>query len=262
MRTKKDYAVKRIQNPLRQKTGGRRKSFTGTFWYVVGTVLILFFGVCLYSVLFTDLLKIRFVVIGGTITTAGLKMVTEVMEERKGDHLLFARFSHEREEIAKRLFVRSLRIVRQFPDTIRVIVDERVGAYALVRGEASYTTDQEGFVLSNSALSGLVPLEVPTSTPEVVVGAPYQPEVFRYLKQLLESLRRENGVNVRSIVFLRPPFIDVKLTTDRSWYLLVDITKPASYYNHMLKIFLSKKAMEEKRYQYIDLRIEDTMYWK
>jgi len=269
--TRKDYAVKRVQNPIRRRKG-ERKSFRGTFWYVLASAVVVFLGVVAYGIFFTEVFKIKNIEIAGSYAAANERRYRELLNAKRGSLIWFSRFSHELEEIKKHAFVRRAVVKKKLPDSIILEVEERFPAYVLGRGDTVYTIDQDGFVLQNTiptrngkptaAKPDFISIVIPTTTPDVVIGKEYEPKVFSYIKALIHQFREELGIHIQSLAFQRPAYTDVKVVTDRNWYLLIDMTRPVDYYTKTLKIFLSQKAPEETRYEYFDLRILDMVYWK
>ena len=106
--------------------------------------------------------------------------------------------------------------------------------------------------------SGFLLLTVEDSRPREDFGI--DADFFRAIREAAVGL---SGLTVRSVAIPEDSFDEFRVHTDKSFYLIFSLGSNIKNQLEILKIFLEEKAKDANfNPQYIDLRIEDRIYFK
>ncbi len=192
MLTKKTYenSRKRYQEDIRQRKGSRRNLTLSL------VVLLIGFGSFLGYYLYASedfLIKNR--------TIEGLEQTTEAevdakLKEVMGKNIFFADMTSLAEDISALPWVQSVELKRLYPDSLSLIINERVPALWLQRGDERWLLDEQGVAVYKGENS-LFQLPVLTYSddvsgfPSVIVGEKVNLPSLHYAMESLSLFQKE-----------------------------------------------------------------------
>lgn len=148
--------------------------------------------------------------------------------------------------------------------TINLKITERKEAGIFCRGECYYI-DEWGVIFEKAPqTSGTLILSIKDySQRDTEIGKNVIDEDFMLrLIDLRESLAEELGLRVLDFI-IDGESKDLKINTNEGWYILFDKTREFRNQLDSLKLVLDEKIKgERKNLEYIDLRIENRVYYK
>jgi hypothetical protein len=75
-------------------------------------------------------------------------------------------------------------------------------------------------------------------------------------------MKAENNVKIAKFMLRSKDLADFDVFSQKPWFMIVDAKKDPKTYVEALKTFLQEKYAIENTLTYIDLRIQDRIYYK
>lgn len=166
--------------------------------------------------------------------------------------------------------VRTIRVTRQLPGTVKILIQEKEPALLFLSGGTYYFVDDQGIAYERARLETL-PGEVlpivknddPTS--EVTLGiAVVQTNLVQFVLRVAKELPERIHVGVGEIRIPSLAAREVRFLLDNNWELRFDSTRPPDQQLEILQQLLAGTitAEEQAQLEYIDLRIPDRVYYR
>ena len=129
-----------------------------------------------------------------------------------------------------------------------------------------FFADSEGIIFEKAPeiYGGAMTVLKDASAREVEMGeAVINPEMVSFVNEVRNTLSEETNVRLLYFQINFYPSVDVVAWTTEGWQIIFDITRPAYPQVLMLKKVLQEKIKEQRdRLEYIDLRVENRVYYK
>ncbi|MEA2434496.1 MAG: cell division protein FtsQ [Actinomycetota bacterium] len=171
----------------------------------------------------------------------------------RGDNLLTLSTAHVVERVETLPWVKSARVERRLPGTIRIRIEERRPAMILSLGEARWTLDAHGRVLqpgiADKGLPVLGGVAVGDVAPGASVTAPEARDALAAWRGLPASLRRQ-------VIGIFAPTVErLTLSLDDGTLIRYGAAEAMEAKNEVLRSLLADLAAEGRNASYIDLRV-------
>lgn len=156
-------------------------------------------------------------------------------------------------------WIKSIKIIRGVPDTVRVRLIERDAAFAWKTGEKTYLIDIEGIVFKEVSETKLLTIidnrNVPTKRGDQVVTTDFINfvETLRQIVPLQTEFKVE-GMQVDETTF------HVALVVDRGFRIVFDTLQPLQIQIEDFNTFYKEKRDDIR--EYVDMRVEGVVYYK
>ncbi len=155
----------------------------------------------------------------------------------------------------------SVEIKRKFPDTLEIKVQEREGIIVWDIGDKKYLIDEEGIAFSECLGESNLPnitdsKKLPVDLNSQVVNSDF----VNFILQLSEKLPKED-IFIGSIV-VPESIYDIEIETKKGFKIFFDIRRSIDSQINKLRTLLEKIGDEVNYIQYIDLRIENKVFYK
>ncbi|GEM_PF-1370664 len=169
-----------------------------------------------------------------------------------------------KDEIAQ---IRSVTIKRQMPDILKVYVEERDPVIIWETDGKKYYLDVDGVVSKD--ISGNPELELPVikdlSNKQAVAREQLVSENFvSFMTELVNTFNEETGLEIAEILTPSPLSREIHVKTSEGWLIYFTSARTLSSQYEKLLLIINKEIPEGERgnLEYIDLRIQDKIYYK
>lgn len=245
------HVLERVQTDPRLRR--RRKAVTRSkrrkIFVRSAVLLALLFVV--WTVLWSPLLNVRDVQLRGARHTSATEVI-RVLDLASGTNLL--RLSTEAVEarVAELPWVRSAKVSRVLPDTLRIKIDEREAAMVLSLGAANWIVDDTGRVLDTGKRESL-PVLSGANLEGIKVGMDLEAEQLTGALSVYRSLSREVQSKIAAIFAPTPERITLALVDgSQVRYGSAELLRAKS---NVLTSLLRRLERDGTAASYIDLRV-------
>ena len=160
-----------------------------------------------------------------------------------------------------------LAVQKRFLHTLEIYAKEKVPQLLWKEGEEYFYIDKSGTLMAAVAFED-IKYDLPlinrgTTTQAVLTKKIIEPSNIDFIQQVLAKVSEINSAwQISRLVALTVDNSEIFFYTNEGWYFILkvnnDITK--SIYN--LKELLAQKIEDRSKLKYVDLRIEDRIYYK
>ncbi len=241
----------------------------------------LFFGVVVYVLFFSPLLRVSAIEIKGLEKISPSEVREMIARNFEGKYMRVIRknnilfiYPHAIENILTREFkdIERAQVRKQFPNRLLVQVRERELSLFLCDGEWCYTIDQNGVAYSKVEVGSFeinkseLPILQSGSGRHFETGdSVLDSEYIQYLANIEEKLSRDLNIEAERNLFT--PHLasgDIRVKTKEGWALYFDRNISLQKEIDMLRVVLKKSVENERRreLEYIDLRTDNKVYFK
>lgn len=277
MRTKK-IRQSWVEKRKKKKQKEKHSVFFRAVYYFL---LAAFAGVTAYIFIFSPFIQINYLRLEGTEELGYEKVLEELKISLSGKYFGFIPKNNfvliSKKKIRNRLMekfkkVSNVEVKKVFPDTVNVKITERKALLLWCSGGPCYIIDEEGcayggvnFESSEIKENNLIKL-VDVSAKPVSLGEKILSENYiNFILELAEEIKKEAPISVLGEYRTACRAAEeVRVKTAEGWDIYFSSKIPAKQSIRTLKTFLEKEMDEEKRknLEYIDLRVENKVYYK
>ncbi|KKQ53631.1 MAG: hypothetical protein US70_C0001G0035 [Parcubacteria group bacterium GW2011_GWD2_38_11] len=248
--------------------------------FIFYTLLVCFIAVTGYVMFFSQHLQITSIVVSGTKELDGQEIQQIVSDSLAGKYLgiipknnfLFVsqgKFENLLNDKFKK--IRTLSVIKKFPDTVNIDIDERKALLVWCSNEKCYLLDENGTAYSEADFSspellGNNLLQInETNGREVVIGTKIiEPFYEQYVLAIKDALRID-GFEITGQYFTPSRMaeeINVKTNQETEFYFSTQFSLDSAM--RTLTTILKKEIPEDKKSEiaYIDLRNENKAFYK
>lgn len=239
----------------------------------MNAILFLFvFLIVLYFFLFSNLFKITTVEYEGPASfdpTVLKEVVNSQLGKKKffvpQSHILFFDADAVYQSLGDYSVLSSLRIEKKPFKTLVVHYRARVPAFSIYSKNLYWIADKEGYILSVSdSWDNGLPLVYDTYRDyRINEYAPFRPYMEKLMLVWSDFFTRYSKDN---LVLTRIQFTqkadDIELVTNEGWKIILDLQNDVAKQLFVLDRIIKQKIPDRSNLQYIDLRIDDWVYYK
>lgn len=255
----------------------RKKRFIGIL-----ILICLIFLILIYIFLFSPLFKIR------AIEVSGNREVSQEEIKSSFDYkniFLFTENKIKNDLIKKIPQIADIGVSKNFikrSASLLIKERERMGIICQISSSVEATedngeirdcfyVDKQGFIFEDAPQTSgsLILLIKDYSQRDFYLGKEvFEEKIMNFIYNIKENLFLETGVRVSDFNILSYPAKELKVMTGEGWYILFDLEREAESQILALKAALASgpeglaARREEKSLEYVDLRIENRIYYK
>lgn len=202
--------TRHVSTVARRPSARRRRAI---FWTVLGLVIaggLGYLGKLGYNALQRSIDDAKtFAIARIDVTTSGVLTVDDILREADvavGRNIWSVDAAAVRARLEDNPLVARAEVARQMPDTLRIVVTERVPVARLTTGGGgtTLTTDREGHVMGPSTVRATLPEVTGLSDPALSPGDVIQDPMLAAIVDILELCRRPNLTDE-----VKPTVIDI-----------------------------------------------------
>lgn len=240
-----------------------------------------FLGVLIYSLFFSDFLRVNRIVLEGIKELDEKKVNESLFSYISGSYLkILPRNSLivvSKGELRKDLMrdfkkIEGIKIEKKFPDAIKVKITERKSLILWCSGGPCYIIDENGYAFSGIDLeseeakqNNLVKLAdnsaKPVSLGEKILEREFAESISNIREKIKEELKFDTEEEFSTQARVSG---DIKIKIKDGFTLFIDARQPMELTLNTLKIFLENEDMKKKikDLEYVDLKVEGKVYYK
>ena len=159
--------------------------------------------------------------------------------------------------------VKSFKIIRRFPDSIYIEIVEKSPIFVWQILDHKYLVDENGYAWANyEDKYASLPLVIDTKNVPVQVGTQIVPSTFvAFARDIFGNFEGTTGSKVAKAEIL-DIVSDLKITSAAGWYVYFDTSRTAKNELTSLVRVLEEVRNKGKRLEYVDLRIDNRIFYK
>lgn len=161
--------------------------------------------------------------------------------------------------------IRSVEINKKYPNTLSVTVAERAPAFVWQVLDHKYLVDESGMIWSDYEDKFRdSPVVIDTKNLSTEVGKkPVPAEFSRFILELSNDFKVMTGFSIAKMEVIDTTS-ELKVYSSSSWYAYFDTTRTAkNELTNLIRILDEvKKNSKQKKLEYIDLRIDNKIFYK
>jgi len=245
------------------------KKIKQIFWLILILIILL---VILYSVFFSGWFEIKKVSVSGSLQSELIGqtegVIADYLSQNKA-HILFLSVENLEKYINSQMEFASLEIAKKWPNKLEVKIDPETPAWLWQRlGNRGYfLVDREGVVETQINLDQVewdLPLVKPATTTDIVVGKFFvSKEMIDFVKNIYQEIQKEiPSFEVDFFELENTQTRKIKIYNKAGWYVLINLDNNIQNVVHLLKVLLVDKFNEGGPAEYVDLRLEDKIFYK
>lgn len=230
-------------------------------------ICLIFLIVLVYIFLFSSLFKIQVVEIFGNKEVSSEEIkdnfnygnIFLTTENKVRDNLIKKIPKISDLEISKNLINRSVKLT--------IEERERLGIACHVKEETEncFYIDNQGVIFEDAPQTSgsLILLIKDYSQREFYLGKKiFEQRIIDFISRARQDLSSEIGLIALDFNVLSFPSKDLKVMTSEGWYIIFDLEGDIKNQLLSLKAALEEKIQERENLEYVDLRIENRIYYK
>ena len=276
MRKKQSRLIKIKKNSHFEIRRKRKSFFYKIVFYLLFFAFLFYF---FYALFFSSFLSINTIKINGNFDIAEEIIKEKIQEEISGEYFFGGRKNNLFLVSGKKIEgnissairkIKTVHITKKFPHSLIVEIKEReiFLAVCVISKENCYLLDEAGEVFdifSPNLQTGFPILysnfEEKINLGELVLDKKYMEKIIFLQKQLNENLAFESEYLLETPGFISQ---DVRVKTKEGWRIFFNLYTDLEKQFQKLKLILEKEIPldERKKLEYIDLRIENKVFYK
>lgn len=241
-------------------------------------VILFFLLICglVYLIFYSAIWRIKKIVITGTEEINVITEIREIVQKEKtgycffvipNDNILFFSIEELVKRIDGEMVLDELDVQKKFFKTLKIYAKEKVPVLVWNEGDEYYYIDKKGIVMGavnfNDIKYDLSFINRGTTTQVVVSKKIIEPvDVDFILKILAEAGNKFKDWQINQVMAKKIKNNEIYFYTDESWYFLLDMAGDSGKQLENLDRLLEQKIGDRSALEYIDLRIEDRIFYK
>lgn len=159
--------------------------------------------------------------------------------------------------------VKSFKIIRQFPNKIRVEIVEKSPTFVWQILDHKYLVDENGYAWANyEDKYASLPVVIDTKNVPVTIGNKIVPVSFvTFTINLIGNFEGTTGIKIAKMEVL-DIISDLKVTSATGWYVYFDTSRTAKNELTSLVRVLEEVRNKKRNLEYVDLRIDNRIFYK
>lgn len=225
-------------------------------------VFLLFLGI-IYVLFFSPIFKIRDVIIFGNQKTSAEEIKNNLI---CGNIILTSESTIKNQLLDKFPVILELKIHKNlFKRKLEIDIKEREEIGIVCSSNKCFYFDKEGIVFQNAPITSgsLITIVQDYSNRNYELGDKISNKEFiDTILEINEDLYDETGLKILSFNIDSYPIKELKAITHEGWYILFSTERNIKNQLLVLKVGLDEKIKNRSNLQYVDLRIENRIYYK
>lgn len=255
-----------------------QKDPSRTWLWGLGGIILLIIIVGLGSIFLPDQFMIKNVVVSNTrpeVAQQIQKYVQDVVQNKsklfgKTSIFLVPRDLLEFELPNKFAIIKTVQILRELPNTIHIVIQEKVPVAVLISGGVSYALDPAGVAFEEVSDERMKDNKYPIisderKTTQIDIGKPVMdPRILTMMHDIARLLPEKFGLQIDKITIPAIGSQELHVYTSEGWMLVLDNGRTLDDQFLVLEKILTEQITNDKRpaLSYIDLRATGKAFYK
>jgi cell division septal protein FtsQ len=268
---KRDYSEHHSHGAVTHEIVLRKPKKRRPFFLKPFFLILIFLIALLGTAVFSPVLAIKKITITGTNDTEIIRWVEEgaknFLARQKIANFLILAQNNLKKELSSPEKIEEIKISRKFPNTLTIEVRPKIPAFVWQEGDRYFLIDNEGKVTTPITLSqnewNLPFVSTATTTIFNLQDKLVPKETVNFIKEFNKEYNKTiiNQILSRYII---PDLVgqEIQVITKDGWKIILLSTNSVNKTVADLKYLLSAKFKDQKPKEYIDLRLEDKIFYK
>jgi len=265
---KRDYSQHHNHQDVKHQIIKKRPKKKRTAIKFLGLFLILLF-VSFLIVFKTSLFEIKKIVISGSSDNQlVIEMESEIKEYIKNNkNIIFINIEKLQKHLISKIKLGDLKISKRYPESLEVDIKPVVPALLWQENGNFFLIDGEGWVETQVNFSQVkwdLPLVSRNTSTIVVIGEKLLPkETIEFIKEFYHLFYAKK-INLKITKFIIPELTkeEVYIITDKGYLIMLNSKSQPDKIITNLKNLINEKFNEEPPTEYVDLRLEEKIFYK
>lgn len=264
-RKRKGFARSRsIKQPSLYSRTDEIKEKRGFGW-VYPILFCLLVATTIYIVFFSPLLRVNRVSFGDTkfVSREELGKVVEESEGILNNNIITFGFFNFKSRLGDVTGVKSFKIIRKLPNTIEIEIVEKSPIFVWEILDHKYLVDENGYAWAEyEDKYASLPIVVDTKNVPVALGTKIVPASFViFARDIFNNFEGTTGEKIAKTEVLDITS-DLKVVSASGWYVYFDTTRTAKNQLTSLVRVLEEVRTKGRKLEYVDLRIDNRIFYK
>jgi cell division septal protein FtsQ len=238
-----------------------RKSFK----WVFPLLFCIFLSAAVYIIFFSPYFAVNKVSLSDTKYVSRDELNRVVVDSKgllNNNIITFGFFNFE-SRLGKVTGVKKYKIIRQFPNHIYIEIEEKSPAFVWQILDHKYLIDESGYAWANyEDKYASLPVIVDTKNVPVQIDTKLLPASFvSFVRDLYDNFESVTGTKIAKAEVL-DIVSDLKVTSSSGWYVYFDTSRTAQ--NELTSLVRTLEEVHNKKgsLEYVDLRIDNRIFYK
>lgn len=236
-----------------------------SFGWIYPLLFCAFLGAGIYFIFFSPYFRVSGVTFSDTkyVSRDELSRVVEDSDGVLNNNIITFGFFNFRSRLGDVTGVKSFKIIRQFPDKIRIDIVEKSPIFVWQILDHKYLVDEGGYAWANyEEKYSSLPVITDTKNVPVTVGMKIVPTAFvTFVRDLYGNFEGTTGTKIAKAEVL-DIVSDLKITSAANWYVYFDTSRTAKNELTSLVRVLEEVRNKKRGLEYVDLRIDSRIFYK
>jgi len=267
------------RSELKRSGGSRKRSIRQPSLYSrtektrekrsIGWLYPIFFGAFLaaatYLIFFSPYFRVNKVTFSDTkyVSREELNRVVTSSRGVLNNNIFTFGFFNFKSRLGEVTGVGSFKIKRKFPNGITIEIVEKSPIFVWKILDHKYLVDEDGYAWANyEDKYATLPLVLDTKNVPVALGTKIAPAAFvNFIQDLSHNFEGTTGSKIVKMEVL-DIVSDLKVTSGTGWYVYFDTTRTAKNQLTSLVRVIEEARNKKRTLEYIDLRIDNRIFYK
>lgn len=268
-------AIRRQEQNPRARAGQSRRQRLLKIYLCLALFLLIAAGLA-YLFVYSPVFRIEKIVMSGSHDPEVLNQVQLVIKRQLAGYqfsvwprrnMLLIDLAELQSTVQSDLSLDYLKIEKKYLHTLKVEAREKVPALLWRAGDEYYYLDKEGQALAAVKFENIrfdLPLVSRGTTTAVQLNAPVlAPDEVGFISAVAAKFKASfENLNIRQIIARQMHNQEIFFYTNEGWYFILKVGAAIDLPLENLKLLLADKLKDRAGLEYIDLRIEDKIFYK
>lgn len=236
-----------------------------SFGWIYPLLFCVLLGSTVYLIFFSSFFRVNEIIFAETKYVSRDEL-NKVVEDSRGiinNNIITFGFSNFESRLGDVTGVKSFKIIRKFPSKIYIEIEEKSPIFVWQILDYKYLVDDSGYAWANyEDKYASLPVVIDTKNVPVQVGAKLVPNGFVvFVKDILGNFEGVTSTKITKIEVL-DIVSDLKVTSSAGWYVYFDASRTAKNELTSLVRVLEEVRKKGSNLEYVDLRIDNRIFYK
>lgn len=235
------------------------------YGWIYPLIFCVLVGGAIYLIFFSSYFRVREVTFSATkfVSRAELDRVTRESSSFTNKNIITFGFFNFQSRLGEVTGVKNYKIIRQFPDRIKVEIVEKSPAFVWQILDHKYLVDENGYAWANyEDKYASLPVIIDTKNVPVTLGTKITPSGFvTFVRDIFGNFEGTTGTKIAKAEVL-DIVSDLKVTSTTGWYVYFDTSRTAKNELTSLVRVLEEVRNKKRGLEYVDLRIDNRIFYK
>ena len=266
---KKDYNQHHSHKTLKHQVDTKKpknKKLKKIFWLVL--ILIIIFLI-IFLIFNTSLFKIKKISITGTLNSDLINLTESDIKNylnNNFNNILFLNKNNLKKYILENIKLEKLEIKKKLFNKLEIEIAPEMPKLLWQKNKEYFLINKQGIVETQINLVQLeweLPIVSYNTSTEIIINKKLVPDNFlQFIPEFNKEFRNINNIKINNYIIQNFNGREVWAYTDQGWYIILNTNNNIKIIVNNLKNLIEQKFKDEQPQEYIDLRIEDKIFYK